>query len=127
MYNENEMVSNCCGSHPTWQFAAETGRCPDCKELCVYITRNEFNETDKTIFTEELFNRNTHEVNFLNEKIITSEGAMTAKEILDHLSYQSYATQRYLGVSAETLVRWYDNAKQFEEKFINELKKSHNG
>lgn len=38
------MVSSCCGSHERAGYDEDTQRCADCKEVCIYITEDEYYE-----------------------------------------------------------------------------------
>lgn len=56
------------------------------------------------------------------QKIPTNLGPMGINEIFDHLNYVSYATNRDLGMSHESLAPYFVKAEDFQRKYEAEKK-----
>lgn len=56
------------------------------------------------------------------ETIPTNQGELTIPQILDQLSYNSYAANRDYGATHEQLVRLGLGNDRFKERYENELK-----
>lgn len=51
--------------------------------------------------------------------IPTNHGPMGITDIMDHLSYVSYRTNREGGIPPEQLAKWYPNAARYEREYLS--------